>query len=100
VATRGSSRDTGSQRIGSPIKAKAVVLSIYIAMYLAVWLILRAMTSPDAAAAITTDISTVRSAAATLSTSQADVSEASSEPADSADGCPPNTATDSKSVSD
>jgi hypothetical protein len=108
VATKGSSGDTGSHRIGSRIKPTAVLLSIYIAMYLAVWGILRIEISSDATAAIAPDTSMAPSAAATLSTSQADLSESPSsdsfgqvsEPADSSSGCRPSAAIDSESRSD
>jgi len=108
VATKGSSCDTGSHRIGSRIKATAVLLSIYIAMYLAVWGILLVQTSSDAPAAIAPDTSMAPSAAATLSISQSDLSESPSsdsfgqvsEPADSSSGCRPIAATDSASLSD
>ena len=66
VATKSSSRDTGSDRIGSRIKATAVLLGIYIAMYLAVWVILHALTSPEATAAIAPDASIVPIATAAL----------------------------------
>jgi hypothetical protein len=66
VATKSSSRDTGSDRIGSRIKATAVLLGIYIAMYLAVWVILHALTSSDATAAIAPGASIAPIATATL----------------------------------
>jgi hypothetical protein len=66
VVTKSSSRDTGSDRIGSRFKATAILLGIYIAMYLAVWVILHALTSSDATAAIAPDASIAPIATATL----------------------------------
>jgi hypothetical protein len=73
VATRSSSRNTGPDHVGSRIKATAVLLGIYVAMYLAVWVILRALTSSDATTPIAPDASMAPTATATLSTSQANV---------------------------
>ena len=73
MATKSSSRDTGPDHVGSRIKATAVLLGIYVAMYLAVWVILHALTSSDATTPIAPDASMAPTATATLSTSQANV---------------------------
>jgi hypothetical protein len=107
MATRSSSRDTGSHRIGSQIKATAVLLGIYIAMYLAVWVILRALTSSDAAAAIAPANPMAQSVVANASNAPTAASESPSSdfdqvsgPVDGAGGCRPSAATDSMSGSD
>ena len=108
MATIDPSHDASSHRIRPPITAAAILLGIYIATYLAVWVMARVFYPPDAAAAIPPDSSMALSAAATLSTSQADLSESPSsdsfgqvsEPADSSSGCRPSAATDSASLSD
>ena len=73
VATKRSSRDTDLDHVESRIKGTAVLLGIYVAMYLAVWVILRVLTSSDATTSIAPDASMARTATATLSTSQANV---------------------------
>ena len=75
MATKNRNHDAGSHRMRSPIKSAVVLLSIYIAMYLAVAGITHVLTSPDAAAAITLDSSIAPPAAATASTSPAGVGD-------------------------
>jgi hypothetical protein len=53
VAAKDSSHDAASSRARTPIRAAAVLLGIYIAMYLAVAGIIHVLTSPDAAVACT-----------------------------------------------
>ncbi len=84
------------------------MLGIYVAMYLAVWLALRAMTSSDAAAAIVPASSMAQSVLGGASrdptgmgeSPSSDSSHEVSEAADSAGGCRQGAATDSMSVSD
>jgi hypothetical protein len=107
VATKDTSHDAGSQRARSPIEGAAVLL-IYIAMYLAVWWILRLQTSPDAAAAIAPDSSMAPPASASASTSPAGVGESPpsdslgqvSERTDNSRECGRNAAIDSKCTFD
>jgi hypothetical protein len=108
VAAKGSSRDVGSRRTRSPFQATVVMLGICVAMYLAVWLALRAMTASDAAAAIVPASSMAQSVLGGASRAPTGVGESPSsdwsdevsEAADSAGGCRPGAATDSMSVSD
>jgi len=57
VATSDPSHDAGSAFIGSPIRAAAILLGIYIAMYLAVAGVVHVLAWPDAAAAVAPDFS-------------------------------------------
>ena len=72
MATRNLSHGSGPHRIRSPILAAAAPLGIYIAMYLAVWLILRVLSFPDAAAVIAPDSPTTPLAAVAVSPSPTD----------------------------
>jgi hypothetical protein len=67
VATKDTRHDGGSHRIRSPIAGAAVVLGIYIAMYLAVAGVVHVLALLDAAAAVAPDSSMAPSAAATTS---------------------------------
>ena len=79
MATGDPNHDAGSRRNGSTIKAAAVEISIYIAVYLAAWVILRVMSAPEAGAAIAPDSSMAPPPAASASTSPAGVDESSPE---------------------
>ena len=108
MATKDPNHEAGSHRSRPSITAAAILLGIFIPTYLAVWVMARVVYPPDAAAVIPPDSSMAPSAAATLSTSQADLSESPSsnsfgqvsEPADSSSRCRPSAATDSESLSD
>lgn len=67
--------DADSHRTRSPIGAAAVLLGIYIAMYLTVWLTIRVLSSPEAAAAIPPASSAVFAPPVTASISTASVVE-------------------------
>ena len=103
MAIKHPSHDAGSRRIRSPIQAATVLLSIYIGMYLAVWVVLRVLTSQDAAAAIAPPSSMGLSAAATASPHPIGVGESPqsdplgevSEPTDNSQGCRPSAPIDS-----
>lgn len=86
--------DADLNRTRSPIGAAAVLLGIYIAMYLTVWLTIRALTSPEAAAAIPPASSAVFAAPVTAihaNAARMSVSTTSTYSTDLDDG---NTATD------
>lgn len=94
--------DADLHRTRSPIGAAAVLLGIYIAMYLTVWLTIRALTSPEAAAAIPPASSAVFAAPVTVSISTARAAESPSrdsigqatEPADDSRECSPDVGID------
>jgi hypothetical protein len=75
MTTRKPIHHAGSRRKGFPIQAAAVPLGIYIAVYAAVWGLLRVLTSGDADAAVTPASAMVQSAAAAASTAPASVDE-------------------------
>ena len=75
MAAKDSSHDAASSRTRTPIRVAAVLLGIYIAMYLAVAGIIHALTSPDAAVAFVPDGSMTPSAAGSPSPSPAGVGE-------------------------
>jgi hypothetical protein len=76
MATKYGSRGTRPYK-GSLLKPGAVLISIYLAMYLAVWLLLRALTSSVAAASIEPPSSMSQSATDRSSVSQVGVDESS-----------------------
>jgi hypothetical protein len=67
VITKDTNHDAGSHRVRPAIKGAAILISTYIAMYLAIAGITHALTSPDAAAAIAPYSSMARAPAATKS---------------------------------
>jgi hypothetical protein len=78
VTTKDSKDDVGIDRIRSPIAAGAISLAIYIAMYLAVAGVIRAITSPGAA--IAPDSSMTHASAATTSNPAAGAGDSDSRP--------------------
>ena len=74
MATKDTNHDAASDRTRSPIEG-VTVLFIYIAIYLALWGILRVLISLDAAAAIPPDDSMAPSAAAPASPAPTGVGE-------------------------
>ena len=94
--------DADLHRTRTLIGAAAVLLGIYIAMYLTVWLTIRALTSPEAAAAIPPASSAVFAAPVTASISTARAAESPSrdsigqttEPTDDSRACSPNVGID------
>ncbi len=69
VATEDTNHGADYPRARSPIKTAAILLGIYIAMYLAVAGMVRVLTSPDALAATVPDTSTAPPANATPTSS-------------------------------
>jgi hypothetical protein len=80
MATGDASHDAGSRRASTSVRAAVVLLSIYVAMYAAVWGVVRVL-STTGPAAIAPESSVASAAAAATSTSQPGVSEPS--PSDS-----------------
>lgn len=78
MATREPGHDAGSRRGESTIKAAAVEISLYIAVYLAVWVILHVM-SATGPAAVVPDSSMAPPLAATASTPSAGANESPPE---------------------
>lgn len=90
MATTDPSHDAGSHRIRSPITAAAILLGIYIAMYLVVGGVVHVLASLDATAAVAPDRSMAPASAATASSPPVGVGDSpsrhNSEP--STDGYP------------
>ena len=75
MITKDTNHDAGSHRVRPAIKGAAVLISTYIAMYLAIAGITHVLTSPDAAAAIAPYSSMACASPATASDSNIDVAE-------------------------
>jgi hypothetical protein len=105
VATKDSSRDAGSYRIGSSNEAAAILIAIFAAMsmYLA---LVNVLISPDAAAAPTSSLTRPSAAPASNPPVSARPSLASnafdqdSERVDSTRECSPSAGIDSQSIYD
>jgi hypothetical protein len=104
VATKDSSRDAGSHRLGSPIQAAPILLAVVIAMYLAVAGVVHVLVSRDAAAVVP-DSSPTPASAATASDppvsagqSSSDSVDQDSERTDNSRECRPSAAIDSKCI--
>ena len=65
MATNVLSNDTGSER-SSPVRALATLLGVYTALYLAVVGAIHFATSPDAAAAVVPEVTSLHVAVTTL----------------------------------
>lgn len=107
MGTKDSSRDADSHRMGSPIQGAAILLVIFIAIYLAVSGVVHGLVSPDVAAIAPDSSLTLASAATGLnrpatagqSPTSGSFDEVSSQ-ADSSRECRPSAATNSRSLCD
>lgn len=106
MAMSGSSRDPGSARIGSPIRAAGIPFGICIAMYLAVAGVVQGLAWPDAAAAVASDISSAPALHAVASSPPVGAGESprrdspgqGSDRTDSSRECSPSEAIDTQSM--